>query len=420
MTFEELILKCYEEYEIHYSKYQKMKNYYDGKMDILNEYKQLAKRSNQKIVCNFIQKFVDQEVSYCVGQPLSYLSDSGDKSIVEAIDYNFAHFDKKHEQRLLLEAEIFGESYELYYINKNAEFCARILNPLNSYALRNDDGEVELFLHIFKRRFNDTQYLDVYDNNRIINYKIDEDKLIELDEKQHIFDTVPVGVCTVDNTVYQKIKTKNDSYNTVLSDNVNIISDFRSSYLVFTGTDVDDEQAQKIHELGIILLPGDGKVEFLIQQVNDQYIQNMLDVLEDDMHKMANSIDFNERLQSNISGVGLRSRLLALELRVQLIGDSLINCVTTRLKYLFHYLKIKENKNLDYKDITIRYIPNIPSDLVGMADAVSKLRGLFSDETLIDLFAFGDNPQSEIAKRRAEQEAEAIDLDKFIDNVSLE
>lgn len=414
MTHEELVLLCYKEYKKHLPEYSKMKDYYLGKHDILFNYKQLSKRSNEKIVINYVQKFLDQEISYCVGQPLSYISKTGDNSIIETIDYNFAHFDKKHEQKLLREAEIYGESYELYYINKNAEFCTRILNPLNAYALRNDAGEAELFLHMYKKRFDDIQYIDVYDNNRIVHYRLDSNNVVYLGESNHIFNSVPVGIISIDNTIYNKIKTLNDSYNTILSDNVNIISDFRSAYLVFTGVDVDEEEAKKIHELGIILLPSDGKAEFLIQSVNDQYIKNTLEMLEDDMHKMANSLDFNESLVSNVSGVGLRSRLLSMELRIQLIGDSLINCVTTRLKFLFDYLKIKENKTLDYKDITIRYIPNIPSDIVGMADAVSKLRGLFSDETLIDLFSFGDNPQMEIIKRRQEQKSElSIEIDKL-------
>jgi SPP1 family phage portal protein len=391
-----------------------MKDYYDGKHDILTEYKQLAKRSNQKIICNYVQKIVDQEVSYAVGQDLSYLSKSADNSIIETIDYSFAHFDKKHDQKVLLEAEIYGESYELFYINKDMEFCSRVLNPTNAFLLRNEAGEVELFFHFWSKKFSNEQFIDAYDSEKITHYKLEGDQLIFLGEKGHIWNSVPVGVCSIENTVFDKIKSKNDSYNLVLSDNVNIISDFRSAYLVFTGVDVGDEEAKKIHELGIILLPNEGKAEFLLQQVNDQYIQNMLNTLEADIHKMANSIDFNEKMQSNLSGTALRSRILSMEMRVQLVADSLINCVTTRLKYLFYYLKIKENKSLDYKDINIKYTPNTPSDIVSLADAVSKLRGLFSDDTLISLFSFGENSASEIKKRRKEQAEETfIDLDKL-------
>ncbi|TCT16395.1 SPP1 family phage portal protein [Natranaerovirga pectinivora] len=415
MTQQDLILLCLKEHKKELPRYTKMRDYYDYKHDILYNYPEMSKRNNLKVIKNFIQLFCDQEVIYTVGNDLTYISKKGDKEEINAIDYNLAHWNKKHDQQVLLEAEIYGESYELFYVNNDLEFCSRILNPTNSFCLRNEKGEVELFIHMWSTRFTNEKFIDVYDNDKITQYKfVDNEDLIFISEKEHMFRTVPVGVCTIKQTIYNKIKILNDSYNQLVSDQINMLSDLRQAYLVFTGVDIGEEQAKEIRELGIIVLPHDGKAEFLVQNVQDQHVKNMIERILDDIHQMGNSPDLNQELHSNLSGHALRNRLLACELRCNDVADSLINCVTTRVKFLFQFLKLTENKDYSYKDIHIRYTPNIPNDIVGLSDAVSKLKDIFPHETLMELFSFAENPSLLMEKKRKEQEMEySIELDKL-------
>ena len=96
------------------------------------------------------------------------------------------------------------------------------------------------------------------------------------------------------------------------------------------------------------------------------------------------------------------------------------NVIKQRLRNFFTYIKVKEGKNYDYKDISVQFTRNLPTDLAGISDMISKLRDIASDETLLAQLPFVANPQLEIEKRKTEKEQELIDLDKFIDNVSLE
>lgn len=65
--------------------------------------------------------------------------------------------------------------------------------------------------------------------------------------------------------------------------------------------------------------------------------------------------------------------------------------------------------NYDYRDIEITFNRNIPQGLESIADPISKLRDLISDETLISLIPGITNPLEELKKRDAQRERERID-----------
>ncbi|WP_349393238.1 phage portal protein, partial [Clostridium perfringens] len=53
------------------SKYQKMWDYYTGKTDIENTYKKSKIGNNRVIKANFIKKFINEEVAFATGNPIT-------------------------------------------------------------------------------------------------------------------------------------------------------------------------------------------------------------------------------------------------------------------------------------------------------------------------------------------------------------
>ena len=106
-----------------------------------------------KLVFNFPRKFVDNETGYLLGKPVNYVSKSDDNEIIDAIDRNTSHWDKEHNINLRKQSEIYGEAYELNYINTDGEFCATILTPIETYVLEDGTAErnVVLALHTFTK-----------------------------------------------------------------------------------------------------------------------------------------------------------------------------------------------------------------------------------------------------------------------------
>lgn len=127
---ENLILECLNELEKNSADKKVYMDYYEGKHSILKNYAMQDSRSNQKLIFNFPRKFVDNETGYLLGKSVNFVSKIDNTEIVDCIDRNTSHWDKEHNINLRKMSEIFGESYELNYINSEGEFCASILGCL--------------------------------------------------------------------------------------------------------------------------------------------------------------------------------------------------------------------------------------------------------------------------------------------------
>lgn len=409
-----LLKKAYEEYQNNLQIYAKMYAYYKGNTDAMANYKMVTERSNNKINTNFIKKFILEEVSYSVGNDVTYISKSGNENIVNDIDYYLDHWSEGHDSNLAKSMLIYSLAYELYYVDKEGQFSSKIISPREGYAAIDDFGNISFFMHIFKLSFDDTTYIDVYDDKFIYHFN---DRFEEISPKtKHIFGKVPVGLAQLseegkDDTLFKDLKGLQDAYETNLSDISNEISDFRNAYMVLTGVQIDEKDIPKMKELGVIQIKTkDGKAAWLIKNINDTFIQNTLNTMEDKMYQLSSHINHNEKMQSNLSSLALRARLIALEEKCKLNQKAIADCIKTRLKFLFIYLQVIKNINYDYRDIKIKFTPNIPQDDLMTAQVISQLGDKLSTETGLSLLSFIENPKNELEKLKNEN---PIDLDNM-------
>lgn len=189
----ELILLCLNELEKQAQKKQIYKDYYNGEHSIMRNYDMQDSRSNQKLIFNFPRKFVDNETGYLLGKPVNYVSKSDDSIIIQCIDTNTSHWDKEHNITLRKLSEIYGEGYELNYIDQQGDFSSTILTPMDTYVLEDGTAErnVSLAVHKFYKAFDDGEYIDVYTDNEILHYQLIDDRLVYLDKHPHLFERVP-------------------------------------------------------------------------------------------------------------------------------------------------------------------------------------------------------------------------------------
>lgn len=411
---ESLIKQCLSELESNSSIKQKYKDYYEGNHSILKDYDMQDSRSNRKLIFNFPRKFVDNETGYLLGKPVNFVSKTDDKNIIDCIDRNNSHWDKEHNISLRKQSEIFGESYELNYINTDGEFCATILTPLECYVLEDGTAErnVLLAIHRFKRRFDDTEFLDVYTDSEILHYKLIENSGIELIGKHnHIFGRVPVIVCPANSerkSGFEDLVSLFDAYNALNSDLVNEIADHRNAYLIIENAKIEEEDLLKMKQMGIIQVPKGGAVRWLTKDINDSFVKNELENIERKIYDMMDEVNFNENWASNTSSLALRNKLLNLENRVSMRQAFMEKVIKERFKNLFIYIRKKEGKVFDYRDVAVKFTRNLPTDLVGLADVIVKLKDVCSQETLLTLLPFIENPAIELKKYKVEK-ANAIE-----------
>ncbi|ALP36047.1 phage portal protein [Paenibacillus sp. IHB B 3084] len=429
---EQIIIECLNELQLAALAKQKYTDYYNGQHAILKNYAMQESRSNQKLIFNFPRKFVDNEVGYLLGKPVNYVSKSDQDEAIHNIDVHMSHWDKEHNLQLRKQSEIFGESYELNYIDSDGQFSATVLSPLNAYVLEDGTAEknVLLGLHKFTRRFDKQVYLDVYTDHEILHYTIGSDnkgnqmkqnqspELKYIGKHNHIFGRVPLISCpanTERKSGFHDVISLFDAYNALNSDLVNEIADHRNAYLVIENAKLEAEDLLNMKKMGIIQVPAGGKVSWLTKEINDSFVKNELDNIERKIFDMMDQVNFNENWASNTSSLALRNKLLNLENRVAMREALMEKAIKQRLCNFFTFLHIKEGVQYDYRDIAVKFTRNLPTDLVGMADVIVKLQQVVSQETLLTLLPFVENPKLEFNKFHAEQQR-LVGTDKVVSN----
>lgn len=406
MTNIELITNMIADYGSNVNKFESMKHYYEGKHDVQITYRRQPNRSNLIVIENYINKFINEECQYSLGNPLSYVSLAGNADMVAAIYKNLFHWKNTHDQELMRTLEIYGKAFALYYIDAKGRFSERILSPYNAVCYCDDDGVPVRFIHFYKKKYEDEQYHDIYyPDGKIEVYR--GGTLVQT--RKHPFKGVPVSVCKLDNiedTIYYKIKTLQDAYNQILSDQTNTIADYRNAYLVVSGVLVDEQTEKMLQTHGLLNLPSSStaSVKWLTKDMPDTYIQNELDNLRSAMYSATNHIDGNEKLQSNTSGTALRNRLVFLEQRCNMMLESVLDTVYERIERLFEYLSIK-GTDYDITDVKIVSSPSIPIDETSVINSLVQL-GIgehISLETALSRLPFVENPSQEIEKIQNEK-----------------
>lgn len=420
-----LIQKYHSLFLANKNTYIKMDDYYNGITDAMENYKMVTERSNLKVNCNFLKKFIKEETSYSVGNDITYISKSSNAGIINTIDLNFQTLSTQHDIELMKTMLKFNIAYELYYI-EDKEFKSKVISPLEGFLIKQNNKIVAFGREYIIEGLDDETYLDIYTTTNIYHYKVGEQYVENKDATTNIFGFVPVGIAKLgleeyDNgqydTLYNDIKGLQDAYETNLSDLTNEISDFRNAYLVVTGAEIEETQAASMKQMGILQTnDSNAKFEWLIKKLDDTFIQNTLSTLEDKMYQLSQHINHNEKMQSNLSGVALRSRLISLEEKCKLNQRALTDCIKTRLKALFTWLNKLQGTNYDWRDIKIKFTPNIPQDDATNAQIITQLGDKLSLETGLSLLSFVENPSNEASKVRKEQQEAMPDTN--LDNIN--
>ena len=156
--------------------------------------------------------------------------------------------------------------------------------------------------------------------------------------------------------------------------------------------------------------------EWLIKNINDTFIKNTRDDLKDLIYTLTSHIDNNEKMQSNLSGIALRSKLQCLEAKVSSNEAAMEDIIRKRIECLFNYLRSINKGDYDPKMIDITFTPKVPQDLTVIVDAISKLdHDIVSNKTKRSWLPQVSNPEleEELIKQEDKDKEPDIDLDKL-------
>ena len=212
--------------------------------------------------------------------------------------------------------------------------------------------------------------------------------------------------------IFYKVMDLQDAYNTLLSGEVDDFEAFCDAYLVLQGTDAEEEDIAAMRENRVLLLPADNaSASYLTKNISDTQIQNILQNLNDAIHKLANSPDFSQESFGVSSGIALRFRLLGFENTASAIAANMTKALQKRIELICAITTIKGAETL-WRDMEIVIDRKIPVNDVEAANMVNTLRGLVSDKTLLTQLPFVTDVDAEIEAVQ-EQKAENIELYGF-------
>ena len=396
---------------------QRYHDYFMGRQDILNKaYLDINKPCN-KIVKNYCNSIVNNFLGYIVGKPITYTSGNDIDSLLDIFLYNDI---KNADSHLLKNALTFGVAYELAYIDEDAANRFKTIDSRECIPVCDDTVNENLTYMIrFYRNPNSTKegIVEVYSKNAITRYKTNEgySSLLLIDETKHYFQQVPFTIFKLNEeseSVFAQIITMQDAYNKLLSGEIDDFEGFCDAYLLLTGVSADAEDIAKMKENRVLLLDAESNAEYLTKDIKDTQIENMLKNLNDSIHVISNSPDFNDEKFMATSGIAMKYKLVGFENTSSSIVSNMIKALQKRVELLYTVLQLTTGDA--WKDVNIQFTRNLPQDTIETVNVVNQLRGIVSDETLLSLLPFVDNAKEELERLSAESKAN-VDMYAFGD-----
>ena len=400
-------------------KLSKYFNYYEGKQNIINKsYKDASKPCN-KIVKNYCYSIVNNYEGYNVGIPITYNSNDDITALVDVFNYNDI---KNADSVLLRNALIYGVAYEIVYIDEDAKQRFKAIDPRECIPVYDDTLEEELLYMIryYKKptwKNEEIKYIvEVYSESTVTKYESNgsfSSLSVVAEEQPHYFQQVPFVVFKLNNeqeSIFDKVMSLQDAYNELLSSEVDDFQAFTDAYLVLKGTGIDEEEAAAMRENRILMLDENDSAEYLTKSISDTQIENMLKNINDSIHVISNSPDFNDDKFMATSGIAMRYKLVGFENTSSAIVSNMTKAIQKRIELLYTVMGLISGDM--YKDVQIKFTRNLPVDNTETINVINGLRGLVSDRTLISLLPFVSDVDAEM-EAVAAQKAENIDMYSF-------
>jgi SPP1 family phage portal protein len=363
-------------------------------------------KPNNKVANPFGAYMVDTVMGFFLGKPISYSSDN-EELMLRIQDI----FDRNHEQNhnslLGKTLSITGIGYELVYMNELNEIKFANINPQECFMIHDNSIEQNPLVAV---RFYDvfdyvseesTTYVEVYSDVSIRFYKVVDDVLSITDEREHYFGQVPI-ICYQNNTEFmgdfEKIIDLIDAYDKAISDTANNLEYFADAYLVLSNLDMNEEDITTMKERRVMILGENGKAEWLTKSAQNMEIEAFKDRLREDIHMLSSIPSINDDSFGNAtSGEALKYKLFALENFVSIKERHFEKGIEQRLKLITKILNIKGTGQFTHTDVVMSFSRNIPANLAQVTDMIAKLQGIVSNETLISLLPFIDDPMYELS-----------------------
>lgn len=372
---------------------KRYQNYYDGKQDIIYKTVNDASKPCNRIITNYCASIVDNYSGYLTGIDITYRSNEDISNIQEVLAYNDV---RGVDAAILRDMLIYGRAFEVCYLDEESKQRFKKLDALECIPVYDNTLNQELravirFYPVDSLDALKGYYIEVYDDVSIKRYKSNETyaSMQPIEEIPHYYKQVPITVYSLnekETSIFDRIMSLQDAYNTLLSSGVDDFESFCDAYLVLKGITAEAEDIAAMKENRALILDADSDASFLTKNISDAQLQNLLDNIDAQIHKLSNSPDFNDSAFATTSGVALRYKLIGFENTASGIVANMTKGLQRRLELISTVLNIVDEAA--WRDVDIVFTRNLPTDDLTIAQTINQLRGVVSTRTLLSLLPF--------------------------------
>ena len=409
------VVRLLQESETFSTKYTTNEDYFYGKHKILQRTFDDKSKPNNQVMCNIPKYIVQVRTGFFSSSPLTLESGNPEylKDIRKVLEYNDF---KQTFNQLDTYCSIYGHSFLVMYMNEEGRIAFTAQNPTDWIYVRDNSLEQKpKFAIRYYAWWDDVENLQMYDielytDKEIINYEGSPVDLKEVGRRPHYFNGLPV-IEFMENESrqgsYENVISLIDTYELMLSDTANTINYFSDCYLVLTG--MQETQAEDIARMKndrVLLVPEGCEASFLTKDVSENYNENMLKRLQEQIFVVAcTPLLSDSSFSSNSSGVAIQFKLFSMEKSVQLKENIFRAGFNRMFNLIKDMINLYERKSYTEDDTIIQtFTRSLPMDLSALADSISKLNGVVSRRTLMSQLDFVSDATLEENQLRIEQE----------------
>ena len=385
---------------------------YKGNHNILNKQPRQFGPDN-KLVANLPHYIVDTYNGFFTGIPPKVtLDDKETNSLLQEWNDENSLQDKLSE--ISKQADIFGRSLAFVYQDEDSQTRIAYSSPVNSFMVYDDTVSRQPLA--FVRYWKNTDGIQVgmvYYSDKTISFEGSKFG----DEMLNPYKMVPAVEFYGNEErqgVFDNVKSLIDELDRVLSQKANQVEYFDNAYLKILGVDLDQDgdgkpDADLIGNQMIYSPDADATnatVDFISKPDGDNMQEHIIDRLVSMIYQISMVANLNdEAFAGNSSGVALQYKLLPMRNMAANKERKFRQALRRLYRIVFSVgTVLPEVHSEDWRELVFTFKRNLPDDISNDADIAQRLQGMVSQETLLSILPFVNDPQEEIKRINKEKQ----------------
>ena len=257
----DVLRKTLDIHSLNRSEIDYLYKYYKGDQPIRYRVKEVRPEICNRIVENRANEIVSFKVGYLCGEPIQYVSRSGDENIVKQVnllnEYMFAEDKASQDQEIVEWQMICGTAFRLVLPDSSddldeAPFEIYTLDPRNTFVVYSSEiGNTPLMGVKYYVDDNNVKHYSVYTKDNY--FTIDGDLLTSV--QPHALGDIPIIEYPANNArlgSFEIVLPLLDAMNNVASNRMDGVEQLVQAFIKFINCDISKEEYQEFLELGAI------------------------------------------------------------------------------------------------------------------------------------------------------------------------